>query len=74
MTREKLRAEAIKVLECTLLGNFLMAEACINALGEAGFILLGPDLTMEMCDAGEEDLESMYFNMAAAGDLTRPIK
>jgi len=78
MTHEELRAKAIWVIEKAIwakkhLGN---ASDALDALGEAGFHVLGPQVSDEMMRAANElphnTLRSgRFYAMVAAGDLTK---
>jgi hypothetical protein len=77
-SKERLRARAIGALTEILLGNHLVAEACLEALGAAGFHVIGPDITDDMARANGElphntTFSKRFLAMVAAGDLTKGL-
>ena len=90
MTRDEMRAKAIEVMVESSRGQFctdgvwkiVMTEA-LDALGAAGFKVVGPEVTGEMHIAAKRLREAdkakqrptawgtIFLAMAKAGDLTR---
>jgi len=79
MSHAELRTKAIEVIAEGIWANDRLREAekALDALGAAGFPVLGPEVTEEMEDAAFRLLsqdpsdKTKFLAMVHAGDLTR---